>query len=66
MIDAPCVDCQKRHVGCHADCEDYKEWKVEQMSVEEDKRKQRKGNSILNSYTITQKAKFQRKPKKER
>lgn len=66
MIDAPCADCQKRYVGCHSDCENYKAWKSEQMSVAEDKRKRKNETSMLNSYTETQKAKYQRKPKKER
>lgn len=66
MIDAPCADCQKRYVGCHSDCEDYKTWKSEQMSVAEDKRKRKNETSMLNSYTAAQKAKYLRKPKKER
>jgi len=24
-----CKDCIKRHIGCHAKCEDYKMWKEE-------------------------------------
>lgn len=24
-----CFGCEKRHVGCHAECEDYKAWKAE-------------------------------------
>lgn len=28
MDIAPCRDCKKREVGCHAKCEDYKSWKV--------------------------------------
>ena len=31
--DCPCNkdngDCQKRHVNCHADCPDYKDWRAE-------------------------------------
>lgn len=23
---APCKDCEKRHLGCHSDCKDYKEF----------------------------------------
>ena len=23
----PCKDCEKRFVGCHSSCSDYKEWK---------------------------------------
>ena len=28
-MKAPCKDCTKRHVSCHCDCEDYKQWKQE-------------------------------------
>lgn len=24
-----CIDCTRRHVGCHSRCEDYKKWKTE-------------------------------------
>ena len=27
---APCRDCEIRLIGCHAYCEQYKEWKMEQ------------------------------------
>lgn len=23
MIDAPCKNCERRHINCHASCEDY-------------------------------------------
>lgn len=23
----PCHGCKKRHVGCHANCEEYRDWK---------------------------------------
>ena len=26
---APCADCQDRRVGCHTDCERYKEFRAE-------------------------------------
>ena len=33
MKNAPCkengIDCQDRHVGCHAECEKYKAWKAD-------------------------------------
>lgn len=25
----PCKDCQKRHLGCHGSCEEYKTWSVD-------------------------------------
>lgn len=27
--NAPCKDCKERHVGCHAECEMYKEYAEE-------------------------------------
>jgi hypothetical protein len=27
--NAPCKDCKERHVGCHAECERYKEFAEE-------------------------------------
>lgn len=24
-----CIDCTRRHIGCHSRCEDYKTWKAE-------------------------------------
>ena len=28
---SPCYDCKDRHSGCHAECEKYKSWKVEDL-----------------------------------
>lgn len=30
MGQAPCKDCERRHIGCHAQCDDYKAWREEQ------------------------------------
>lgn len=27
-VKMPCMECQKRHLGCHAECEEYKEAKA--------------------------------------
>lgn len=29
MVKAPCKGCQERYLGCHANCEKYKEFKAE-------------------------------------
>ena len=26
ILNAPCKDCKDRHVGCHSECEKYKEF----------------------------------------
>lgn len=30
---AACKDCDKRHIGCHAECEDYKAFKAEMDKI---------------------------------
>ena len=25
---SPCLNCEKRHTGCHANCEDYKNYRI--------------------------------------
>lgn len=29
MVKVYCLNCKKRHLGCHSDCEDYKKYKEE-------------------------------------
>lgn len=38
---APCMNCERRYVGCHAECEDYKEFRklADKMSEEFRKKK---------------------------
>lgn len=33
MTTNPCLDCEFRHVGCHAECVPYKDWKQEQYEA---------------------------------
>lgn len=28
---SPCKNCDKRYLGCHSQCEDYKEWKIKEQ-----------------------------------
>lgn len=39
--DKPCYGCEKRHIGCHAKCDSYKEQKALEAAV---KAVMRKGN----------------------
>jgi len=34
-----CKGCQKRHLGCHSDCEDYKAYKEEVERINKARRK---------------------------
>ncbi len=33
---APCKDCMKRKVGCHSYCRDYRNWKKEHKTRDEE------------------------------
>lgn len=66
MKTDPCYECEKRYVGCHADCDDYKEWKARQQTATEAKHKDRRRQGMLNSYTMQEVAKNTRKKRKER
>lgn len=34
---APCFECKNRELGCHSNCEKYKEWKVYQYNAKKKK-----------------------------
>lgn len=43
MANGPCWNCDKRTGTCHDTCEAYLEWKVVDMKMKEDFRRQRRG-----------------------
>lgn len=62
MKEFTCLNCQNRHIGCHAECEAYKEAKAE---LDERNRAYRKNNAkrdLALEYTIAD----MRRKKKER
>jgi len=48
----PCKDCEKRVVGCHASCGDYKSWKGEQDKRREQKYKENVTVSALIDHRL--------------
>lgn len=38
MNNMACRDCKKRHIGCHAECKEYKEYK-KKIEREKERRK---------------------------
>ena len=48
MKTAPCIECEHRHMGCHADCIVYKDWRKEHEAVRQTiyKAKQRESSYI--------------------
>lgn len=35
MKENSCKDCQDRYIGCHSNCEKYKEWKAKKNEEKE-------------------------------
>ena len=33
MLKCPCYKCERRHIGCHANCEKYERFRVENAEV---------------------------------
>jgi len=33
MFKCPCHKCERRHIGCHADCEKYDKYKTENAEI---------------------------------
>lgn len=42
-----CYNCQNRHIGCHSDCEDYKQFRAELDEINKQKEKDKALNSSL-------------------
>lgn len=57
----PCMGCEKRHQGCHSDCEDGKAWKAQ---YEENKKlyaDQRRKHKLASDFLKDGRIKRQRK-----
>ena len=48
----PCLNCEKRHVGCHSSCEEYDEFKRNFSEKKEISRKQKENQNIVNDYVF--------------
>ena len=47
-----CLNCEKRHVGCHSSCEEYAEFKRNSSEQKETKRKQKELQNIVSGYVF--------------
>lgn len=52
MTDAPCRGCTHRHAGCHADCEQYKDWCVLHKAETDAAKDARCSERTADSYAI--------------
>lgn len=46
----PCIDCERRHMGCHSRCEDYKKWKDEHEARRKEYHEKRNEYSAFQDY----------------
>ncbi len=47
MSRSPCKDCERRHPGCHSECEDYRKMKEEREEIRKKIRTEIDVNSVL-------------------
>ena len=63
-----CKGCEERHLGCHAECENYKAWKEERDQQKDELYKQKSSEKVISNYTIENvyRAKKRTNPMKKR
>lgn len=60
MKDAPCIKCQDRYVGCHGDCDEYKEWKRELDMVRGRKFDEKQKDKVIQEFRFSNVGKTRR------
>lgn len=63
--DKPCYGCEKRHIGCQAECESYKRIKAERDAAKAAKRKGDLAGAVLSAGYIKRARKARRQSYKE-
>lgn len=52
-MQSPCLkNCSKRSVTCHSHCKDYLDWKSKLNKYNEQKRKDKKAESVATDYKM--------------
>lgn len=52
MNECPCKGCPDRYIGCHSDCNGYKEWhNLEEVRKEKIRAAKEQENAILATFT---------------
>lgn len=55
--DPPCLDCEKRRVGCHSQCEEWKAFDAERLAVKKVEFENRKKDHIVHDVVVNEKTK---------
>ena len=58
-MTCPCRNCEFRHLGCHAECEVYKDFRKQFEEMRKDKARQRKIDEFI--QTKGRNAKYKKK-----
>lgn len=58
-----CYKCEKRYLGCHADCEDYKKEKEELTRIREIEKRERLKLVEMTDYDVKRHEKVRKKRK---
>ena len=59
-----CKGCEKRHVGCHITCEEYKEFRATLDKEKESRIEAQKVNDVMDRYTISRVDKMRKAKRK--
>lgn len=57
LRDNPCKDCQDRKVGCHGNCQPYKEWHEAYTNFKKEEAKERYMHNTINRMNNESKGK---------
>lgn len=52
-IGSPCLNCERRQVGCHSTCEDYLQYKAAVAEAKEKINQQKNREAIIREFDIT-------------
>ena len=63
MVQANCKGCKKRHIGCHGNCEIYKEYRAKQDALLKAKRMQRESDALEVQRTLDKATMYAKKKK---
>lgn len=62
----PCKSCQGRYVGCHSDCQEYKEAKQKQQALKDERDRKKNVDYYIIENTIKNKNRTQKRKQSNR
>lgn len=59
-MSSPCQECERREIGCHGRCKDYKAWKAERRKINADRERDRSATPEIARHVLTEIWKYKR------